>query len=287
MSDPIFTKELAGILGHAKGLINWGIERGHTTAELLRLTVEARREKAKVLVDAGMSLRDAGKALGVSKDTISRDLSQNETEFVSQRDTADDRAQKREDNQRQREETKRKPIIQTPGRYDCIVIDPPWPMEKIERDVRPNQVGFEYPTMTEDELAQFPVSEMADESCHLFCWTTQKFLPAAMRLIVDRWQFKYVCTFVWHKAGGFQPTGLPQFNCEFVLYARHGTPKFVDTKGFPTCFNAPRREHSRKPDEFYDMLRLVTNGRRIDVFSREKRDGFAQYGNETSKFSQQ
>ena len=176
-------------------------------------------------------------------------------------------------------------VISAPtGRYSCIVIDPPWPMQKIEREVRPNQVGFEYPTMSEDELAAFPVPHIAADDCHLFCWTTQKFLFMANRLI-EAWGFRYVCQFVWHKPGGFQPIGLPQYNCEFALYARRGTPKFVDLKQFSCCFSAPRREHSRKPDEFYDMVRRVTAAPRIDVFSREAREGFAQYGNEAEKFA--
>ena len=74
-------------------------------------------------------------------------------------------------------------------------------MQKIEREVRPNQVGFEYPTMSEDELAAFPVPHIAADDCHLFCWTTQKFLFMANRLI-EAWGFRYVCQFVWHKPGG-------------------------------------------------------------------------------------
>lgn len=170
------------------------------------------------------------------------------------------------------------------GKYECIVIDPPWDMEKIERDVRPNQVAFEYPTMTEAELTAFDVPSISADDCHLFCWTTHKHLPLALRLL-DAWGFRYVCTMVWHKPGGFQPIGLPQYNCEFVLYARRGSPSFVDTKAFPCCFEAPRREHSRKPDEFYDVIRRVTAGPRIDVFSRERRDGFDQFGNEAEKFA--
>lgn len=172
------------------------------------------------------------------------------------------------------------------GKYRCIVIDPPWEMEKITRDVRPNAVnfGFEYPTMTEQELADFQVAGMAADDCHLFCWTTQKHLPSALRL-VEAWGFRYTLTMVWHKPGGFQPYNLPQFNCEFVIYARRGSPEFVDTKQFFCCFDAGRREHSRKPDEFYDVIRRVTAGPRIDVFSREARDGFKQFGNETKKFA--
>jgi N6-adenosine-specific RNA methylase IME4 len=166
------------------------------------------------------------------------------------------------------------------GEYDVIVIDPPWPMEKIERDVRPNQVEFDDPTMDEAELAAMKVP-VADD-CHLWLWTTHRFLPMALRLL-DAWGLKYVCTFVWHKPGGFQPIGLPQYNCEFALYARRGTPQFVDTKSLPTCFTAPRGKHSEKPEDFYDVVRRVTAGRRIDIFNRRCIEGFDTWGKEAAE----
>jgi N6-adenosine-specific RNA methylase IME4 len=184
---------------------------------------------------------------------------------------------------REQAETAAAPSILPTGKHSTIVIDPPWPMEKIERKVRPNQAGFDYPTMTEAKIAEYDVPGLASDDCHLFCWTTQKFLPMALRCI-EAWGFRYVLTMVWHKPGGFQPIGLPQYNCEFVVYARKGLPKFTDTKAFNCCFQAPRREHSRKPDEFYDVIRRVTEGPRVDVFSRELREGFAQAGNEIEKF---
>ena len=162
--------------------------------------------------------------------------------------------------------------------YDVIVIDPPWQMEKIKRDVAPLQVGFDYPTMTIEQIKQIKLPAAKD--CHLFMWITHKQLPFGFEILKE-WNAKYVCVFVWHKNGGFQPFGLPQYNCEFVLYARIGTPVFCDLKQFNTCFSANRTGHSKKPDSFYEMIKRVTAGKRIDIFNRRDIEGFDKWGNES------
>jgi N6-adenosine-specific RNA methylase IME4 len=154
-------------------------------------------------------------------------------------------------------------------------------MEIIDRDVRPGQIGMHYPTMPIDEIKaiKLPLAEQAT----VYLWTTQKFFPAAFD-VLDAWDLQYRFTMVWHKSGGPQPYNLLQYNCEFIVVGTRGNLNFLDTKQFFTAFNAPRREHSRKPDEFYDLVRRASPEPRIDWLSRENRGGFDCFGIETEKF---
>jgi len=175
------------------------------------------------------------------------------------------------------EATKTLAVKEAEGVYDVLVIDPPWPVAFQARKLYPEQVDLPYARMSLEDITalRLPMAE----ACHVWLWTTHRFLPAAFTCL-EAWGLHYVCPFVWHKPGGMQPMHLPQFNCELALYASKGTPLFVDTKAFPTCFTAPRQAHSEKPAEFYAMVRRVTAGRRLDMFARRTIAGFDGWGNE-------
>ena len=109
----------------------------------------------------------------------------------------------KKEKQVQYQNEKKQDIIEQPipeNKYQTIVIDPPWPVEKIIRDERPNQDVFAYPTMSIEEITNFKTSEFAADNCHIYMWSTHKFLPLAF-LILDSWGFKYQCLMVWHKPG--------------------------------------------------------------------------------------
>lgn len=169
--------------------------------------------------------------------------------------------------------------------YRTIVIDPPWPIEKILRDKMPNQSTFDYPTMEVGEIKALPVRQAAEESgCHIYLWTTQKYLPIAYELFQD-WGVEYQCLLTWVKDLGFTPFSF-MYTTEHCLFGRYGTLPLLKV-GKRLEIQAKRREHSRKPDEFYDLVREVSPEPRLDWFSRESRDGFDQYGNEVNKFNGQ
>ena len=171
-----------------------------------------------------------------------------------------------------------KEVKATEGVYDVISIDPPWGVDDVwARSAHAGYKPLQYPTMSVEEIKEMKVP--CTEDCHVFLWTTQKFLPKAFE-VIDAWGLDYVCTFIWAKNGGPKALGLPVYNAEFFIYARKGRPQFVDTKNFFTVLNAKRGGHSEKPEEFYDMLRRVTAGRRLDMFNRREIEGFEGWGNE-------
>lgn len=263
-------------------------QRGMVAARLATMPRGARTDLAPI---GALSQAQAAEKLSVGERTVERAKSVQQSgdeQLIAAVDAGDLSVNAAVTELRRRENAeKREQIAQLdPGSpdklYNVVVIDPPWPMQKIEREVRPNQTGLDYPTMEIEEIAAIDIP--AADDCHLWLWTTQKFLPDALS-ILDEWEFRYVCAFVWHKPGGPQPMNLPQYNCEFVLYARRGAPEFVDTKAFFTCFNAPRGAHSEKPEEFYEVVRRVTDGARIDMFNRREIDGFDTWGQERARLA--
>lgn len=189
--------------------------------------------------------------------------------------------EKIEKRQKEIEETKKR--IETENLtitdlYDVIVLDPPWPYGR-EYDPENSRVANPYPEMSLDEIGGIDLP--AKDNCVLFLWTTHAFIESSF-ILVKRWGFDYKAIIVWDKEKMGMGNTI-RMQCEFCLLAIKGIP-LITGSSTRDIIREARREHSRKPDGFYDMVLNITNGKRIDYFSREKREGFVQYGAETDKF---
>lgn len=178
-----------------------------------------------------------------------------------------------------RDNIKKEVLTPAKGKYQCIVIDPPWPYgTKYNSGTR--RVASPYPEQSIEELLEFKIP--ADKNCVLWLWTTHRFLKDSFDLM-EKWGFDYKATMVWDKQRMGMGAWL-RMQCEFCLMGVRGKPVWNLTNE-RDIISVARREHSRKPDEFYKLINtLVPTKHKIDIFSREKRDGWQQYGNETEKF---
>ena len=178
-----------------------------------------------------------------------------------------------------------------PKKYKTIVADPPWQYGKWGSGSSKSRysgenfntgISMPYQTMTVAEIADIPVCEMADEDCDLYLWTTQKYLPHAFD-VMKAWGFRYCQTLTWCKAPmGLGQGGLFCPTTEFILIGRKGhMPKGkrrIDT----TWWNWPRawKTHSRKPEAAQDIIEMVSDGPRVELFARRERPGWDVWGNE-------
>jgi N6-adenosine-specific RNA methylase IME4 len=170
-------------------------------------------------------------------------------------------------------------------KYHAICIDPPWAYEEKggftvnEHDADSNRGGVDYPTMTVQQIGKIELPAAND--CVLFLWTTHAFLEDSFSLLRD-WGFQYKATLVWDK----EKMGIGRtvrMQVEFCLLGVKGSP-IIQGSSERDIIREARREHSRKPDAFYDMVNRMCIGNKLDYFSRENRDNWDTYGAETNKF---
>ena len=172
------------------------------------------------------------------------------------------------------------------GKFKTVVVDPPWPLpmsgfsqRRVNSNGGPLRSELPYPTDSLETIAAYPLDQVLDKDALLFCWTINRFLPDTFS-IVRGWGLQYAFTMAWVKSKGIQSPVSPCFNTEFVVVGRLGHPGYLDIRAFRTGNSWPRGEHSEKPEGFYDLLRRVTPGPRLDIFGRRRIAGFESWGNE-------
>ncbi len=144
-----------------------------------------------------------------------------------------------------------------------------------------------YVTMELDAILKLPVHELAHETAHLYLWVPNALLLEGLK-VMEAWGFTYKTNLVWHKIrkdGGPDGRGVGFYFrnvTELVLFGTHGKNARTLAPGRRQVnFLATRkREHSRKPDQVYDIIEACSPGPYLELFARGARDNWSAWGNE-------
>lgn len=181
--------------------------------------------------------------------------------------------------------------------FKCIVMDPPW----LERGGGKCKRGADrhYPLMATSDIAKTVLHSpvwMPADSCHLWMWVTDNFLLDGLGLI-ERFGFRYVRQFYWIKTLSEDPVdeselqqGLGQYargSSETCLFAVRGEAMVPPPANRPkNVIFAPRGRHSEKPDKaFTYWFEKISQGPRLEMFSRSPRFGWTVWGNQVEENS--
>ena len=165
------------------------------------------------------------------------------------------------------------------GLFPVIYADPPWQYEHPISDSR--KIENQYPTMDIDDICKLPVSEITTDDAIIFLWVSTPMLKKGLQ-VLDAWGFEYRTSMVWVKPS-IGPGQWVRQRHELILIGVKGsipTPKGEDKPD--SVIEAPRQEHSKKPDEMYSIIeKMYPELSKVELFSRQQREGWAVWGNQS------
>jgi site-specific DNA-methyltransferase (adenine-specific) len=176
-------------------------------------------------------------------------------------------------------------IFNTDKKYNIIYADPPWLYDN-QKNCDPKMGGITYEVMKLQDICNLPIHKIADRNCALFMWATMPKLREALQ-VIKAWGFDYKsCAFCWVKQNPKNDgiySGLGHWtngNAELCLFAKKGSPKRI-AKNVKQIILAHRENHSKKPNRVRnDIIRLLGDLPRIELFARQHTDGWDCWGNE-------
>ena len=175
--------------------------------------------------------------------------------------------------------------------YRTIVADPPWEYDRASGLGSSRAAADNYPTMSNQAIANLPIREQAATDAHLYLWVTNPRIFAEGRdsvspvEILRLWGFRYVTMLTWHKLGAPGMGWYFRGDTEHVLFGVRGSLPIPPAVRESNHFAASRTIHSAKPDRFYEMVERVSPGPYLELFARRRRYGWDVWGNEAPEFA--
>lgn len=185
-------------------------------------------------------------------------------------------------------------LANTRGRkFSTILADPPWQFQNRTGKVAPEHKRLNrYSTMSLEEIKKLPVASASADTTHLYLWVPNALLPEGMAVLMA-WGFQYKSNLIWHKIrkdGGPDGRGVGFYFrnvTEMVLFGVKGknARTLAPGRSQVNFLKTQKREHSRKPDEFYNIVESCSPGPYLEMFARGSRPGWSTWGNQAEEYT--
>jgi N6-adenosine-specific RNA methylase IME4 len=171
--------------------------------------------------------------------------------------------------------------------FGTILADPPWQFTNRTGKMAPEHRRLlRYPTMQLDDILHLPVADLCLPQCHLYLWVPNALLAEGLQ-VMQQWGFTYKTNLVWYKIrkdGGPDGRGVGFYFrnvTELILFGVRGSLRTQQPgRRQVNIIASQKREHSRKPDELYSIIEQCSPGPYLELFARQLRHNWQQWGNE-------
>lgn len=186
-------------------------------------------------------------------------------------------------------------LLQAVGnrKFATVLADPPWQFANRTGKMAPEHKRLQrYPTMPLEEIKELPVQAIVEDTAHLYLWVPNTLLAQGLE-VMEVWGFIYKTNIIWYKVrhdGGPDRRGVGFYFrnvTEMILFGVQGKAARTLQPGRSqeNIIVSRKREHSRKPDEQYEIIESCSRSPYIELFARGSREGWFVWGNQAEKYS--
>lgn len=174
-------------------------------------------------------------------------------------------------------------------KFKTILADPPWRFQNRTGKMAPEHKRLSrYPTLSLPEIKEIPVHLVSAQNAHLYLWVPNALLKEGLE-VMESWGFKYKSNIIWHKIrkdGGPDGRGVGFYfrnTTEIILFGTRGSMRTLKPgRTQVNIIKTRKQEHSRKPDEQYDLIESCSPGPYLELFARGIRSGWHGFGNQAN-----
>lgn len=176
-------------------------------------------------------------------------------------------------------------------KFKSILVDPPWQFQNKTGKVAPEHKRLNrYPTLKLEDIMSLTVKAVADDPCHLYLWVPNALLPEGLE-VMKTWGFQYKTNIVWEKV---RKDGEPDGRgvgfyfrnvTELLLFGVYGAhaKTLAPARSQVNLLRTQKKEHSRKPDEIYDLIERCSSEPYLELFARGSHENWVQWGNQAGE----